>query len=110
MARKRRETTDKPKTPSTVAQRKDGPPSPDETTAVVDYRQGHRFGAAFYLVANLVFMAFCALQLVIVKAVIGETQGLYFFFAVLVIGFLLVSLFDYSYDRFIDSPSRETES
>lgn len=110
MARKRRDTSANPKSPSPAAQRQDGAATPDETSAVVDYRQGHRFGAAFYLVANLVFMAFCALQLVLVKAVIGETQGLYFFFAVLVIGFLLVSVFDYSYDRFIDSPNRETES
>lgn len=110
MARKRRDNSANSKSPSLGSQRQEGVLIPAETDAVVDYRQGHRFGASFYLIANLVFMAFCALQLVLVKAVIGETQGLYFFFAVLVIGFLLVSIFDYSYDRFIDSPNRETES
>ncbi|PKO19806.1 hypothetical protein CVU37_02105 [candidate division BRC1 bacterium HGW-BRC1-1] len=110
MVRKRRDNTGKQNAATPAAQRPDGAATTTETAAMVDYRQGHRFGAAFYLTANLIFMAFCALQLMLVKAVIGETQGLYFFFGVLVIGFLLVSVFDYAYDRFIDSPSRETES
>lgn len=53
---------------------------------------------------NLLFDAFCILQLVIVKVVIRETRGLYFFFGLLMLGFLVVSIFDYVYDRYIDKP------
>ena len=62
------------------------------------------FSIKQYLVMNLVFDAFCILQLIIVKIVIRETRGLYFFFGLLMLGFLVVSIFDYVYDRYIDKP------
>lgn len=52
-----------------------------------------------YVILNLVFDGFCVLQLLLVAIFLRETRGLYFFFALLMIGFLLVSIFDYVYDR-----------
>jgi len=52
-----------------------------------------------YLLLNLIFDAFCIVQLVLARLFIRETRGLYFFFAMLIIGFFLVSMFDYLYER-----------
>ena len=52
-----------------------------------------------YLVMNVVFDSFCLLQLVFTRLIIKETRGLYFFFGLLMIGFLAISIFDYVYDR-----------
>lgn len=52
-----------------------------------------------YVLLNIVFDAFCLLQLIIARIVIRDTRGMYFFFALLMIGFLLVSVFDFAYDR-----------
>jgi 4-hydroxybenzoate polyprenyltransferase len=45
----------------------------------------------------------------VIKWLLRETTGLYFFFAVLAIGFTLVSIYDYAYDR-ISLRKRETPS
>lgn len=58
------------------------------------------FSIGEYVLLNAVFDAFCLLQLLLVRVFLKETRGLYFFFALLMIGFLLVSVFDYLYDRF----------
>ncbi len=52
-----------------------------------------------YIILNIIFYLFCALQLFIVKKAGGETEGLFFFFGVIAIGFTIVSIFDYLYDR-----------
>ncbi|MGC8740085.1 MAG: hypothetical protein ACP5UB_01360 [Candidatus Sumerlaeaceae bacterium] len=54
-----------------------------------------------YVLLNVYFDAFCIVQLVLARLFIRETRGLYFFFGMLIIGFLLVSLFDYCYDSFL---------
>jgi hypothetical protein len=60
-----------------------------------------------YLIINLIFWVYCVVQLLVTKWLLRETTGLYFFFAVLAIGFTLVSIYDYSYDR-ISLRKRET--
>lgn len=67
------------------------------------------FSLKQYLLMNAIFDAFCIAQLIIVKVVIRETRGLYFFFALLMLGFLAVSIFDYVYDRYIDKPEPAAE-
>jgi hypothetical protein len=67
------------------------------------------FSLKQYLLMNVIFDVFCILQLVIVKLVIHETRGLYFFFGLLMLGFLAVSIFDYVYDRYIDKPEPAAE-
>ncbi len=54
-----------------------------------------------YILLNVLFDVFCIVQLVLARLFIRETRGLYFFFGMLIVGFLLVSLFDYAYDRLI---------
>jgi hypothetical protein len=62
------------------------------------------FSVKQYVLLNVVFDAFCILQLVLCRVFIRETRGLYFFFGLLMIGFLLVSVFDYVYDRLATRP------
>jgi hypothetical protein len=57
-----------------------------------------------YILLNVIFDAFCLLQLLLVRLFLGESRGLYFFFALLMIGFLFVSIFDYLYDRVTARP------
>ncbi|MCX7625506.1 MAG: hypothetical protein N2Z21_04775 [Candidatus Sumerlaeaceae bacterium] len=52
-----------------------------------------------YLMLNLVFDVFCVVQLILARLFIRETRGMYFFFGILIIGFFLVSMFDYLYER-----------
>jgi hypothetical protein len=52
-----------------------------------------------YLLLNLLFDIFCLVQLVLVRLFLAETRGLYFFFIMLMIGFLIVSIFDYLYEK-----------
>lgn len=48
-----------------------------------------------YLVMNLIFDAFCVVQLIIVSLLLRDFAGLYFFFGFLMCAFLIVSVFDY---------------
>ena len=52
------------------------------------------FSIGEYVLLNVVFDAFCLLQLLLVRVFLRDTRGLYFFFALLMIGFLLVTIFD----------------
>ena len=52
-----------------------------------------------YLLLNIVFDAFCVLQLGLVSLFLRETRGVFFFFCLLMAGFFVVSVFDYLYDR-----------
>ncbi len=61
-----------------------------------------RFGIGAYLLFNVIFAAFCVAQLLLVRWQLGEQKGLFFFFALLMAAFFVVSVFDYLYDRFID--------
>ena len=53
-----------------------------------------------YFILNAVFWAYCVIQLLVVTWLFRDIVGLVFFFAVLGIGFTLVSFYDYLYDRF----------
>ena len=68
------------------------------------------FSARQYLMMNAAFALFCIVQLVVVRLVLGDSQGLYFFFALMVAGFAAVSLFDYIYDRTAGAQPRQPES
>jgi hypothetical protein len=68
------------------------------------------FSARQYLLMNAAFALFCILQLVVVRLALGESQGLYFFFGLLIAGFAAISVFDYVYDRTAGEPSGRSES
>jgi hypothetical protein len=55
-----------------------------------------------YILLNLFFDVFCVVQLVLVRLFIRETRGMYFFFILLMLGFLIVSVFDFFYERALD--------
>jgi hypothetical protein len=61
--------------------------------------EDERFPLLGYVIINLIFWAYCVVQLLVIKWLLRETTGLYFFFGVLAIGFTLVSIYDYAYDR-----------
>jgi len=52
-----------------------------------------------YVLLNLLFWAFCALEVVIIRLWLKDITGVIFFFAILAIGFAAVSIYDCVYDR-----------
>jgi len=52
-----------------------------------------------YLRLNLLFWAFCIVEILIIRLWLKDVQGVIFFFALLAIGFTLVSIYDGVYDR-----------
>ena len=106
MARKSRDT-------SKAAAPEAAGPTPQAaalTDFVLEDRPAPAFRVKHYLAWIGLVIAFCVVQLLVVRFVLGETQGVYFFFSLLVTGFVLVSVFDYLYDRHIDPPAREPEA
>ena len=106
MARKSRDT-------SKAAAPEAAGPTPQAaapTDFVLEDRPAPAFRVKHYLAWIGLVIAFCVVQLLVVRFVLGETQGVYFFFSLLVTGFVLVSVFDYLYDRHIDRPAREPEA
>lgn len=67
------------------------------------------FSAKEYLLLNALFDAFCLFQLLVVRMVLHETRGLYYFFGLLMVGFGLVSVFDFVCDRFLSSRQESLE-
>jgi hypothetical protein len=48
-----------------------------------------------YVTLNLIFGAFCIIQLVIVRILLRDFAGLYFFFGFIMCAFSVASVFDY---------------
>ena len=69
------------------------------------------FSVRQYVLLNVIFDGFCVVQLILCRVlpVVRETRGLYFFFALLMVGFFAVSVFDYVYDRLTLKSSAQTE-
>lgn len=68
-------------------------------------QSNRRFSFRDYFILNLLFDAFCVLQLLFIRVSVSEVQGLYYFFGLLMAGFLCVSVIDYVYDRLMmDEP------
>lgn len=65
-----------------------------------------KFTVRQYVLMNLLFLAFCVIQLLLARYFIRETRGLYFFFGLLASGFAAVSVFDYLYDRYWTSAGK----
>lgn len=53
-----------------------------------------------YIILNLIFYVFCFFQVLIVHKAGGESEGLFFFFLTIALGFTVVSIFDCLYDRY----------
>lgn len=62
-------------------------------------RHGEGLTVRDYVVMNLVFDAFCVVQLIIVSLLLRDFAGLYFFFGFLMCAFLIASIFDYFSER-----------
>jgi len=60
-----------------------------------------------YLLMNAAFAGFCILQLLFIRFTLNESRGLYFFFGLLIIGFAVVSAYDYIYDRMAGPETEE---
>ena len=52
-----------------------------------------------YIILNILFWAYCLIQLLVLTWLFRDVVGLIFFFIVLGVGFTLVSIYDYVYDR-----------
>ena len=59
-----------------------------------------RFTLWEYVILNLLFWAFCVLQYAVVRVVTHEKLGLGFFFLSLALGFTVVSIISWCFDRF----------
>lgn len=74
--------------------------NPNETDPVAEtIKPEPLFPLKGYLILNIVFWAYCILQLVVMTWLFKDVVGLIFFFIVLGIGFSVVSAYDYIYDR-----------
>jgi hypothetical protein len=71
--------------------------------------QSERFPFSGYVIINLIFWAYCLIQFLVVKWLIGDITGLIFFFVVLAVGFTLISIYDALYDR-LSRPEKEEET
>lgn len=72
-------------------------------------QQSDRFPLKGYVIINLIFWAYCLIQFLVVKWLIGDMTGLIFFFVVLAVGFTLVSMYDALYDQ-LSRPDKEEET
>jgi len=52
-----------------------------------------------YILLNILFWAFCIVEVLIIRWWLKDIQGIVFFFGLLAIGFTLVSIYDGVYDR-----------
>lgn len=60
-----------------------------------------------YIVINAFFAAFCIAQLVIIRLILRDFAGLYFFFGFLMISFIIVSAFDYLSQKLPFAPYKQ---
>ena len=90
---------DSPDRPDETPRPADQPAQPPADAAGIAGDGRRLFSVGEYAVLNVLFDAFLVVQLLLVYAFVRETRGLFFFFGLLMVGFLLVSVFDYVYDR-----------
>ncbi|NUP90799.1 MAG: hypothetical protein HUU25_13435 [Candidatus Sumerlaeia bacterium] len=62
------------------------------------------FSVADYLVVNALFIGFVLVLYVAMLSLFPDTGGLTFFFAVIIFGFIGVSVYDYLFDRLSGPP------
>ncbi len=68
----------------------------------------NRLGFNDYLMLNLVFFAFCIIQLIIVRLLLPDFAGLYFFFGFLMCAFSVASVFDFLCEKLdVGAPAEE---
>ena len=72
---------------------------PRETTAGDDLEREPPFPVRGYVWLNLLFWAFCLVEVLVIRWWLKDIQGVIFFFALLAVGFTLVSIYDALYDR-----------
>jgi len=70
-------------------------PAPDDN----EFELEPVFPVRGYVLLNLIFWAFCALEIFVIRLWLKDVQGVIFFFALLALGFVIVSIYDAIYDR-----------
>jgi hypothetical protein len=66
-----------------------------------------------YVLLNALFDGFCVVQLIVVRLLLPDMLGLYFFFGFIMMAFLMVSAFDYMTGRFsagVAAPDKAEQS
>ena len=63
-----------------------------------------------YVFINLIFWAFCAIQILVLKWMIRDLAGLYYFFGILAVSFTIVSIYDYVFDTIYEKRSLPKDS
>jgi hypothetical protein len=61
-----------------------------------------------YLMMNAIFYSLCLIILLFVRLTMQETRGLWYFFALIMVSFTLVSIYDFLYDRLSRSDEGQT--
>jgi len=72
---------------------------PHQPPAAESSQEEPLFPVRGYVILNVVFWAFCIVEILIIRWWLRDIQGVIFFFALLAIGFTLVSIYDALYDR-----------
>ena len=101
MAKKKRTEAAPPEKPAKPPQEVPAPEVRERPEEIPD----QRFSIGAYVLLNVAFDVFCLIQLFLVSFFLAEPRGLVFFFCLLMVGFLVVSAFDYLYDRAATRPA-----
>ncbi len=80
-----------------MAEREESPATP--AVAADEIEVEPLFPVRGYVLLNVLFWGFCALEAVLIRLWLGDIQGVIFFFVLLSIGFTVVSVYDAIYDR-----------
>lgn len=65
------------------------------------------FALRDYVVVNALFLGFLAAIFLLMRLLFADSAGLWFFFLVLGIGFVAVSVYDFLFDRLYTPPADE---
>ena len=91
-----------------MAERKEKPS--DSAGEMISNGEQQLFPIRGYVWLNVLFWAFCAVEILIIYLWLKDIRGVFFFFALLAVGFTLVSVYDCLYDRLFAATSERPDS
>lgn len=80
------------------------------TEKLVENARNAPLGFTDYVLLNVLFDVFCLLQLGLISVMMDHVPGLVFFFIFIMVGFLLVSVFDYVASRQVTDDTATLEA
>lgn len=82
-------------------------PAFNEAQSAPQLEPPERFSITDYLIVNGLFLGFLVVMYLLVRVLFRDSGGLLFFFVVLGLGFIAVSIYDYLFDRLYHKPEQQ---